>query len=78
MADKNTYITQMAAAQVSPITFAAINSAATARTAIDLVIALLSREGMNIDEPRNFADEMSPAARITMVSIMTAMRAAAV
>lgn len=78
MPDKNTYITQQAATQASPITFAAINSAATARTAIDLVIALLSREGMNIDEPRLFLDGMTPAARLSMVSIMTAMRAAAV
>ena len=78
MANKNTYIAAQAAALQSPITFAAINSGTTARTAIDLVLSLLATEGTEIDAPRLMLDEMSPAARTSLYSIMTAMRAACV
>lgn len=77
MPSTNTYITEQAAALESPLTFTAnAGVAATAQANIDAFINLLSLEGSEISTPRLFLDEMSPAARLSVIATLLALRAA--
>lgn len=74
MSGTNSKIALLAAEQVCPITFDAAESSTDIQELMDLVAA----EELNATTHRLFLDEMSPAARISLYSILTAMKANAV
>jgi len=76
MADTNSYYTAEAATLQSPLTFAATAaSMVTAQAHVQSVINLIATEGRSESEFRLFLDEMRPAARLSMVAILTALKA---
>lgn len=78
MSNSNSTLVAQAAVIVSPITFTASNVPATTRANIDLVIAMISLEGADIDVKRGFLDEMSPICRTNLYKILADLKAAAI
>lgn len=87
MTNQNSYIVQQAEALESPIAFTPTDAAAgddgteTAITAIvraniDLLLALVAREGSDESDQRLFLDQMTPAARTSLYAILLALKAA--
>lgn len=74
MGNKNRFLTQEVAAVKNPLTFTA--GTANTNANIDLIVDLLSYEGLEGNIPRGFLDEISPPARITMLRILTDLKAA--
>jgi len=82
MSNLNSKIALQAAEQLSPITFTATTGAAdevaaltTVRANIDLFLTLIATEGNDEAQQRLFLDQMTPAARTSIYTILLALKA---
>ena len=83
MSELNSTVLLQAASMTNPISFTTTTGAASANAAmvivranIDTLVTVLSRESSNEDQNRLFLDQMTPAARTSMIAILLGLKTA--